>query len=70
MQQTDGTSSNGLHKTVLNEVDDLSGQLKLAVADPRVASTMKQVVDLVATIHDDLAKRVPVRTALGAVHTR
>ncbi|WP_155625367.1 hypothetical protein [Burkholderia vietnamiensis] len=58
MQQTDGTSSNGLHQVVLNEIDDLLKQLKLDSTDPRVASAMKQVVDLVAPIHDDLAKRI------------
>ncbi|SAL19697.1 GTPase Der [Caballeronia telluris] len=58
MQQTDGTSSIGLHKAVLNEIDDLLRQLKPDATAPRVASTMKQVVDLVAPIHDDLAKRI------------
>ena len=58
MQQTDGTSSYGLHKAVLNEIDDLITQLKSDATDPRAASAMKQVVDLVVPIHDDLAKRI------------
>lgn len=58
MQRTDGTSSNGLHQAVLGEIGDLLRQLKLDATDPRVASTMRQVVDLVAPIHDDLAKRI------------
>ncbi|NIE66709.1 hypothetical protein [Burkholderia sp. Ax-1719] len=58
MQRTDATSSNGLHQAVLSEIDDLLTQLKLDATDPRVASTMKQVVDLVAPIHEDLAKRI------------
>ncbi|WP_028203136.1 hypothetical protein [Paraburkholderia nodosa] len=58
MRRTDGTSSNGLHQAVLREIDDLLRQLNLDATDPRIASTMKQVVDLVAPIHDDLANRI------------
>lgn len=58
MRRTDGTSSNGLHQAVLREIEDLLRQLTLDATDPRIASTMKQVVDLVAPIHDDLANRI------------
>ncbi|WP_233827702.1 hypothetical protein [Paraburkholderia sp. ZP32-5] len=58
MQRTDDTSSNGLHQAVLTEIDHLLRQLELDTTDPRVASTMEQVADLVAPIHDDLAKRI------------
>ncbi|ALP61350.1 importin beta family protein [Paraburkholderia caribensis] len=58
MQRTAGTSPNNLHQAVLSEVGDLLRELKRDATDPRVASTMTQVVDLVAPIHDDLAKRI------------
>ncbi|HDR8931513.1 AAA family ATPase [Burkholderia vietnamiensis] len=58
MRRTDGTSSNGMHQAVLREIDDLLRQLNLDATDPRIASTMKQVGDLVAPIHADLANRI------------
>jgi hypothetical protein len=60
MRQTDGTSSNRLYHTVLKDIGDLLKRLEIDAKDPRIASAMSQVVNLVTPIHVDLVERIEV----------